>query len=183
MRKPSTRKITTAPTATVKAAKTAVAKAATAARATIAAPTATVPAIVAETAIVAPTVAAPAVAKPSTSTGLTRDAAGIVRAATNYGTTRDRDIAYLAFFGNTMRANGGKATLAQIRDAGVRAPGAPESDRKRYNPLYAGSAKATDIGAINRLVKAGYLTRNGDGSELTATPLAVSSKAYATGAV
>lgn len=108
--------------------------------------------------------------------GLTRDAAGIVRFATNFEQYSDRDTAYLAFFGITCRANAGSATLRQIHDSGITRSG--QSDRKRFNPNYAGSGKATDVGAINRLCKAGYFTRSADGNTITATPLATSSSAY-----
>lgn len=108
--------------------------------------------------------------------GLTRDAAGIVRYATNFEQYSDRDTAYLAFFGITCRANAGSATLRQIHDSGITRSG--QSDRKRFNPNYAGSGKATDVGAINRLCKAGYFTRSADGNTITATPLATSSSAY-----
>lgn len=108
--------------------------------------------------------------------GLTRDAAGIVRYATNYNQYSDRDTAYLVFIGAVCRANAGTATLRQIHDAGITRSGMP--DRKRYNPHYTGSGKATDIGAINRLCKAGYFTRAIDGNTLTPTKLALASKAY-----
>src|SRR5688572_25175470 len=107
--------------------------------------------------------------------GLTRDAAGIVRAATNFAQYSDRDTAYLAFFGRVARANGGTATLRQIHDAGSQRDG---NTRKRYNPNYAGSAKATDVGAVNRLIKAGYFTRSSDGHTIIATATAKSHAAY-----
>lgn len=109
--------------------------------------------------------------------GLTRDAAGIVRYATNYAQYSDRDTAYLAFFGSVCRAHSGSATLRDIHGAGITRTGMP--DRKRFNPNYTGSAKATDVGAINRLCKAGYFTRSADGNTISATVLATSSKAYA----
>lgn len=108
--------------------------------------------------------------------GLTRDAAGIVRAATNYAVYSDRDTAYLVFFGAVCRANSGSATLRQIHDTGITRTGMP--DRKRFNPNYSGSGKATDVGAINRLIKAGYFTRSADGNTIAATKLATESKAY-----
>lgn len=111
--------------------------------------------------------------------GLARDAAGIVRGATNYAQYSDRDTAYLTFIGAVCRANGGKATLRQIHDAGVTRSGFP--DRKHFNPHYTGSSKATDIGAINRLrtvTGAGYFSRSDDGNTLTPTALALASKAY-----
>lgn len=129
-----------------------------------------------------PAVTVPAVAaKPATDAavqprGLARDAAGIVRAATNYAQYSDRDSAYLAFFGAVLRANSGTATLRQIHDSGITRTGNP--DRKRFNPNYTGSGKATDVGAINRLVKAGYLTRSADGNTVTATKLATDSAIY-----
>jgi len=103
---------------------------------------------------------------------LTRDANGVIRNATNFEQSSNRDTAYLLFFGNVMRANNHTATLRQIHDAG-KAVG-----NKRYNPHYTGSAKATDIGAINRLKKAGYLTASADGYTLSATDLAKTSAAY-----
>lgn len=120
-----------------------------------------------------------AAAVPATDTaprGLTRDAAGIVRYATNFAQYSDRDTAYLAFFGTVCRNNGGAANLRQIHDAGTKRNG--ENERKRYNPNYSGSGKATDVGAINRLCKAGYFTRSPDGNTITATALALSNSAY-----
>lgn len=110
--------------------------------------------------------------------GLTRDAAGIVRGATFFNTYSDRDSAYLAFFGSVARANSGSATLRQIHDAGSVRSGDPATSRKRYNPNYSGSGKATDIGAVNRLIKAGYFTRSADGNTITATALALGSSIY-----
>src|SRR5512146_1895986 len=92
-----------------------------------------------------PAIAAAAQATPATPRGLTRDAAGIVRNATNYDQYSDRDTAYLRFFGSVMRQHSGSATLAQIYAAGT--PDAANGKR-RVNPHYTGSAKATDIGAI-----------------------------------
>lgn len=132
---------------------------------------ASVPAIVAAAAVPAVIETAPR--------GLTRDAAGIVRGATNYNQYSDRDTAYLAFFGIACRANNGSATLRQIHDTGITRTGMP--DRKRFNPNYSGSGKATDVGAINRLIKAGYFTRSADGNTITATALALSTAAYKTG--
>lgn len=129
----------------------------------------------------APADATPAnVAKPSDDATVyrsaTRDAAGVVRFATNFDTVSSRDDAYLRFFGAVMRANGGSATLKQIHESGVRRAG--EKAVKRYNPFYDGSAKATDVGAINRGIKAGYYRASPDGLTLTATPKAVASSHY-----
>lgn len=123
----------------------------------------------------------PVIAKPATDAatmprGLARDAAGIIRQATNFAQYSDRDTAYLAFLGAACRANSGKATLRQIHDSGVTRSGMP--DRKRFNPNYTGSGKATDVGAINRLCKAGYFTRSADGNTLTPTALALANAAY-----
>jgi len=130
-----------------------------------------------------PLPAAPAVLpadKPATPLPrLARDAAGIIRNATNYERTHDRDLAYLAFIGAVCRANNHTATLRQIHDAGETRSDA--ASNKRFNPLYAGSAKATDVGAINRSIKAGYFTRSADGNTLTSTPLARQSSAYCSG--
>lgn len=109
------------------------------------------------------------------SRGLARDAATVVARATNFNQYSDRDTAYLAFFGAVMRANNGKATLAQIHDAGK--PVAGKANR-RTNPRYTGSAKATDAGAINRLIKAGYITASSDGNTLTATATAKATATY-----
>jgi hypothetical protein len=103
---------------------------------------------------------------------LARDAATVQRQATNFGSVTDRDAAYRQFFGRVMRANGNAATLAQIDAGGIK------RDGKSYNPDYAGSAKATDAGAINRAIKAGYFTASDNGSRLTATPLALADKHY-----
>lgn len=106
------------------------------------------------------------------SSGLARDATGIVRNATNFEQYSDRDTAYLRFFGSVMRNHGNAATLRQLHDAG-KADG-----NKRRNPFYTGSAKATDVGAINRLKKAGYIIASDDGNTLSATKKALENKAY-----
>jgi len=138
---------------------------------------AAVPAVAAvDTAAVAIVTAAAVPAVDTAPRGLTRDAAGIVRYATNYAVYSDRDSAYLAFFGNVLRAGNGSASLRDIHAAGITRSG--HADRKRFNPNYSGSAKATDVGAVNRLCKAGYFTRSADGNVLTATALALASKAY-----
>jgi hypothetical protein len=124
----------------------------------------------------APVAAAPATDAAAMPRGLTRDAAGIVRYATNYAQYSDRDSAYLAFFGSVARSHGNSATLRQIHDAGITRSGMP--DRKRFNPNYTGSGKATDVGAINRLCKAGYFTRSADGNTITATAQALSNALY-----
>lgn len=124
--------------------------------------------------------AAPVAEKPATDKaaapivrGLARDAATVTAQRTNFGQYSDRDTAYLAFIGSVCRANNGNATLRQIYDAGA------IRDGKSYNPRYAGpSAKATDAGAINRLIKAGYFTKSADGNTLSATPKATASAAY-----
>lgn len=104
--------------------------------------------------------------------GLTRDAAGIAAARTNFEQYSGRDDAYLRFFGTVARQHNGVATLRQIHDAGT------PNGRKRLNPFYTGSAKATDVGAVNRQIKAGYFTRSADGHTLTATPLAKAHALY-----
>lgn len=105
----------------------------------------------------------------------TRDAATIAAGATNFDQYSNRDTAYLAFFGSVMRPNGDTATLAQIHAAGKPRPGKPHL---RDNPYYTGSAKATDAGAIVRLVKAGYITVSESGSRLHATEAAKTQAAY-----
>lgn len=123
----------------------------------------------------------PDAAKPDTaaaivSRGLARDAATVIAQRTNFDQYSDRDTAYLRFFGGVMRANGGKATLAQIHAAG-KLTGDAKRDR-RVNPHYIGSAKATDAGAINRLIKAGYVTKSADGHTLTVTATGAAQAAY-----
>lgn len=108
-----------------------------------------------------------------TSRGLTRDAATVEKQATNFEQYSDRDTAYLRFFGSIMRKNNGTATLAQIHDAGKANGGT-----KRSNPFYTGSAKATDAGAINRLIKAGYITKSDNGGKLTITATGKTQAAY-----
>ena len=108
-----------------------------------------------------------------TSRGLARDAATVTASATHFGQYSDRDTAYLHFFGLTMRRNGNAATLAALHESGTAA-----GNGKRRNPHYIGSSKATDAGAINRLIKAGYITASADGHTLTATALALTSAAY-----
>ena len=105
----------------------------------------------------------------------TRDAATVAAGATNFDQYSNRDTAYLAFFGSVMRPLGDTATLAQIHAAGKPRPGKPHL---RDNPYYTGSAKATDAGAIVRLVKAGYITASPDGSRLHATEAAKTQAAY-----
>lgn len=105
----------------------------------------------------------------------TRDAATVTAQRTNFAQYSDRDTAYLAFFGTVMRGNGDSASLADIHKAGTPAPG--KADR-RSNPFYTGSAKATDAGAINRLVKAGYFTVSDSGNRLAATDKAKATAAY-----
>lgn len=105
----------------------------------------------------------------------TRDAATVAAGATNFDQYSNRDTAYLAFFGSIMRPNGDTATLAQIHAAGKPRPGKPHL---RDNPYYTGSSKATDAGAIVRLVKAGYITASPDGSTLRATEAAKTQAAY-----
>ena len=122
----------------------------------------------------APATDAPATDAPAYKTA-TRDAETVIAQRTNFAQYSDRDSAYLAFFGSVMRGNGDAATLAEIHKAGKPAPGKAE---RRSNPFYTGSAKATDAGAINRLVKAGYFTVSDNGNRLTATDKAVASKPY-----
>lgn len=108
-----------------------------------------------------------------TSRGLARDAATVTAQATNFDQYSDRDTAYLRFFGGVMRQHNGSATLGQIHDAGKAV-----SKTRRVNPHYTGSAKATDAGAINRLIKAGYITASADGNKLTVTDAGKAQAAY-----
>jgi hypothetical protein len=82
-----------------------------------------------------------------------RDAAGIARFATNYSTTSNRDDAYRALA--ALAANGRDTfTLRDVFDVATPASTAAGKPT-RVNPFYTGSAKATDVGAFNRLRKAG----------------------------
>jgi hypothetical protein len=108
----------------------------------------------------------------------TRDASTVLAGAYNFANLSDRDISYIAFFAYIMRESG-TATLAQIHNAGKPVTGKPAL---RRNFFYSGSAKATDSGAIIRLIKAGLFTESDNGNRLTATPLALASKAYKAGA-
>lgn len=128
----------------------------------------------------APATEAPATDAPATDAApeivyrtATRDAATVAAQRTNFGQYSDRDSAYLAFFGSVMRAHGDSATLAQIHAAGTDAGAG-----KRRNPRYTGSAKATDAGAINRLVKAGFITQHDCGNVLRATERAKADSRY-----
>jgi hypothetical protein len=103
----------------------------------------------------------------------TRDADTVAACRTNYGAFSDRDSAFLFFFGGVMRPRGDSATLAEIHAAGIDAGGG-----KRRNPYYAGSAKATDAGAINRLIKAGFLSATDNGNRLFATDRARADSRY-----
>lgn len=102
----------------------------------------------------------------------TRDAATIARNATAFAELSERDVAYLRLYGDAMRANGHKATLAEIAAAGKPVNG------RITNPYYNGSAKATDAGAANRLRKAGYITISAAGNVFTATDAARDTAAY-----
>jgi hypothetical protein len=108
---------------------------------------------------------------------LARDAATITANRTNFGGETDRDAAYLTFFGAIARKLGTDTiTLAQIADHGVTVAG-----KACRNPFYAGSAKATDAGAINRAAKSGTITKSTDGSAITITARGQSAKAYSAG--
>lgn len=108
--------------------------------------------------------------------GLTRDAIGIVRNATNFNELTDRDECYLEFFGSVARRHNGTATLQQLYNAGITRAG--EKPNKRYIPQFDGSAKATDVGAYNRLKKAGLLTANKAGDTFTITEHGKTHKRY-----
>lgn len=101
--------------------------------------------------------------------GLTRDANTVSAMRTAFGEISDRDAAYRLFFGIVAREAGkpDTFTLAQLRTRSV-------------NPHYAGSNKASDAGAINRAVKAGYFTVSGEKPDLifTATDKAKSDKFF-----
>lgn len=122
----------------------------------------------------APATETAAPAEPAYKSGA-RDAATVTAGATNFSQYSDRDTAYLAFFGSVMRKQNDTATLAEIHRAGTPNPAKPHL---RNNPFYTGSAKATDAGAINRLIKAGYISASESGSRLTATDAAKTQAAY-----
>lgn len=118
--------------------------------------------------------AAPVTAKPETEKAeapiarrLARDAATVTAGRTNFGEYSNRDDGYLRLIAEASTAFLAPVTLRQIHDAGT------DRDGKRVNPYYAGpSAKATDGGALNRLIAAGYFTKSADGTTLT--PVATS---------
>ena len=84
-----------------------------------------------------------------------RDAASVARFATHYGATSIRDDAYRALY--ALAANGANGfTLRAVYDAGTAV------GDKRVNPFYIGSAKATDVGALNRARKAGDIVPTDD---------------------
>ena len=112
-------------------------------------------------------------AGPAAAETVMRDAQTVTAQRTNFRRYSNRDAAYLSFFGSVMRRQSDTATLAEIHAAGTDAGGG-----NRRNPFYEGSAKATDAGAINRLVKAGYLTISAGGNRLHATDKARNSEAY-----
>ena len=102
-----------------------------------------------------------------------RDSATIRASATAFAEYSDRDTAYIVFFGLVMRQHNDSATLGQIHAAGVQL-----GNGRARNPFYTGSSKATDAGAINRLIKAGYIEANESGYRFYATTLALNSAAY-----
>lgn len=97
--------------------------------------------------------------------GLTRGAALIVRAAYPFERLSDADETYLSFFASFAKASGGTVTLADTL------PHSPSGITLRNNPA-----------RMLRLVKAGYFTRNADGTAFVATDAAKSHKLYTTAA-
>lgn len=81
----------------------------------------------------------------------TRDAKTIAAYRTHFGAVSSRDEAYAAFYRVTAIEHGKPETftLAQLA-------------AKQRNPLYAGSNKASDAGAINRARKAGHIAPTSD---------------------
>ncbi len=70
----------------------------------------------------------------------------------------NRDESYIAFFARCARGEAGHAvTLASI------------AAQYKRNPYYAGSAKSTDAGAIQRAVKAGFLHHDADARTIMLT--------------
>ena len=97
--------------------------------------------------------------------GLARDASGIERGATNFERESNRDDAYTGFFAAIARKLGRDTlTLAEIYASGVTRDGKPSR-----NPFYTGSAKSTDVGAINRQRSAGRVTTTGSGDAMRVT--------------
>jgi hypothetical protein len=111
-------------------------------------------------------VAKPEPAKPSRD--ITRTAATIAANATNFGgVLSDRDTAYIAFFASFAKAHPSKpVTVAELATSG-------------RTPAYNGSAKPHDAGVVNRLAKAGLITKASDGSSFTFTKAGTTTKAYA----
>jgi hypothetical protein len=108
--------------------------------------------------------------------GMQRDSNTVNAMRANYAVYSDRDTAYLSFIGACAREHNGQCTLIQLHNSGILRAGSPDS--KRYNPRYAGSSKATDAGAIERLIKAGYFTYSLDRLSLVATERAEQSSVY-----
>lgn len=112
-----------------------------------------------ETPVIAPETETPApatIAKPdpvaaASERRIGRDARTISAFRTHFGTQSDRDASYAVFF-LLAGAETGSFSLKQADEFGIR--NAAGSSR---NPLYNGSNKATDAGAVNRLRHAGYI--------------------------
>ena len=86
---------------------------------------------------------------------IARTASTVAAERTHYGVTSSRDDAYCAFYTREADASN-SVTLAMLATF-------------KRNPLYAGSAKPHDAGAIVRAIKAGTITRSDDGRTLMLT--------------
>lgn len=103
----------------------------------------------------APADAAPKAAKPSGH--ITRTAATIVAARTNFGGLSDRDNCYLSFYATFAGGDKrGAVTIESVHASGAR-------------PTYAGSNKPHDAGVIVRLTKAGLVSPASDGRSFSFT--------------
>ena len=80
--------------------------------------------------------------------GARRDASTIAGMRANFGKLTPRDEAYAALY-HEHASKSGSVTLATLRGIGV-------------NKYHAGSAKASDAGAAQRLAKAGIITFDAD---------------------
>lgn len=95
-----------------------------------------------------------------------RDVSTISAMRAHFGAVSSRDDAYTLFLAATFGSKpeeGDTVTLSQLAQAHI-------VGGKSVNPFYNGSNKATDAGAIQRLIKAGTVTPSGDtGETLTFT--------------
>ncbi len=93
--------------------------------------------------------------------GLARDVTTIVAMRANFSKVSDRDESYLAMLADSIGSAKGSVRLSALREKYYN----PVSEKSR-NPFWAGSAKATDAGAFERLAKAGYIKFNSETGEV-----------------